>query len=168
MGRASVLCGLGGHVPPHVVTNHDLAQALDTSDEWIRERTGIIQRHIAAEGEHTSDLATRAAIKALKAAGLSATDIDMIVVATSNANGAFTVELPAVHDDLTGQFTISASMAAVDKAAATESGSLLNRLLIFGTFASTAIFLPPGRWMTMSGRPAPAAFRKTPRCSIHG
>ena len=65
------------------MTNHDLSQIVDTSDEWIRERTGILQRHIAAEGECTSDLAGKAADIALKNADVSAADIDMIVVATS-------------------------------------------------------------------------------------
>lgn len=70
-------------MPQQVVDNHALSQQVETSDEWIRERTGILQRHIAAEGETTSDLGAKAAQRALEQAGLSAADIDMIVVATS-------------------------------------------------------------------------------------
>ncbi len=72
--------GTGSYVPEKVLTNHDLVQFLDTSDEWIFTRTGISERHIAAEGEFTSDLAAHAARRALEMAGISADSIDMIVV----------------------------------------------------------------------------------------
>ena len=86
----SVLLGCGGYLPQQIVTNSDLAsRGVDTSDEWIVQRTGISQRHIAMEGEFTSDLATKAAQKALAHAGLSVEDVDMIVVATTTPDNVF-------------------------------------------------------------------------------
>lgn len=79
---ASRILGTGHYAPARVLTNHDLERMVDTSDEWIVERTGIRQRHLAAEGETTSDMAAHAARAALEAAGLSATDLDLIIVAT--------------------------------------------------------------------------------------
>ncbi len=78
----SVVAGVGGYLPPKILTNADLEKMVDTSDAWIRERTGIAERHIA-EGELTSDMAAKAARDALNAAGLTAADVDMIVVATT-------------------------------------------------------------------------------------
>jgi 3-oxoacyl-[acyl-carrier-protein] synthase-3 len=78
---ASIL-GTGHYVPTAVLTNADLEKRVDTSDEWIRSRTGIRERRIAAADEHVSDMATLAGAKALKAAGIAATDVDAIVVAT--------------------------------------------------------------------------------------
>lgn len=83
MVTRAVITGWGAYLPARVVTNDELAQQVDTSDAWIRERTGICQRHIAAEGELTSDLAAAAGRKALARAGLQAEDIDLIIVATS-------------------------------------------------------------------------------------
>lgn len=80
--RAGIL-GVGSFVPPGVVTNDDLAKRIDTSDEWIRSRTGIRARRIAAPEVATSDLALSAALAALEDAGLSASDLDLIMVATS-------------------------------------------------------------------------------------
>jgi 3-oxoacyl-[acyl-carrier-protein] synthase-3 len=85
----SRIAGVGSYVPLRVLTNHDLEQMVDTSDEWITERTGIKQRHIAADGENTSDMATRAAERALAAAGMSATDLDMIIVGTVTGDMPF-------------------------------------------------------------------------------
>ena len=85
----SRIVGTGGYLPEKVVTNQDLAKELDTSDEWIRERTGIKRRHIAAEGETTSDMAVQAANRALDMAGLAADDIDLIVVATATPDKIF-------------------------------------------------------------------------------
>ena len=76
------LTGTGMAVPPHIVTNNDLAMLMDTSDEWIRQRTGIEERRHVAAGVGPSDLALEASNKALEAAGLKATDIDFILVAT--------------------------------------------------------------------------------------
>lgn len=79
----SVVVGTGSYLPEKLLTNAELAQTVDTSDEWIVQRTGIRQRHIAAQGETTSDLALVAARKALDAAGLTPDDIDLVIVATT-------------------------------------------------------------------------------------
>ena len=78
----SQIVGTGAYAPEKVLTNHDLARVVDTSDEWIRERTGIRERRIAADGQTASDMAYEAARRALDAAGLKATDLDMIIVGT--------------------------------------------------------------------------------------
>jgi 3-oxoacyl-[acyl-carrier-protein] synthase III len=85
----SVVRGVGGHLPSKVLTNDDIAKMVDTTDEWIAARTGIRKRHIAADGETTSDLGVIAARKALDAAGLSPDDIDLIVVATATPDCTF-------------------------------------------------------------------------------
>ncbi|MBK9655679.1 MAG: ketoacyl-ACP synthase III [Rhodanobacteraceae bacterium] len=83
------IIGTGSHLPDHVLTNAELVKRVDTSDEWIRERTGIEQRHIAAEGEYTSDLAVAAAEKAMAAAGVSASELDLIIVGTTTPDVIF-------------------------------------------------------------------------------
>lgn len=85
----SVVRGVGGYLPERVMTNDDLAKIVDTSDEWIVQRTGIKQRHIAAEGEVTSDLALVAAKRALENAGMDARDIDLIVIGTTTPDRTF-------------------------------------------------------------------------------
>ena len=80
----SVIVGIGHYLPQKIVTNKDLEAKVETTDEWIRERTGIAQRHIAAEGEFTSDLAANAAKAALAQAKLEASQIDCIIVATTS------------------------------------------------------------------------------------
>ena len=82
MKTRATLTGLGMYVPETVVTNHDLEQKVATSDEWIRERTGIRQRHIVSNGQATSDLSVRAVEKALEQAGATPQELDLIVVAT--------------------------------------------------------------------------------------
>ena len=79
----SRIAGTGSYLPEKVVTNTDLEKVMDTSDEWIQERTGIKRRHIAADDEATSDLALAAARQALDMAGLGAEDIDLIIIATT-------------------------------------------------------------------------------------
>ena len=79
----AVIEGVGAYLPKRLVSNADLEKTLDTNDEWIRTRTGITQRYLAADGELTSDLAANAATAALEDAGLTAEDIDLILVATS-------------------------------------------------------------------------------------
>ena len=76
------ICGTGSWVPPKVWDNNDLARMVDTSDEWIRERTGVVQRHIAEENEDTVTMASRAAQRALEDADMKAEEIDLIIVAT--------------------------------------------------------------------------------------
>lgn len=85
----SVVRGVGSYLPANTVTNDELAKTVDTTDEWIRQRVGIRERHIAAEGEFTSDLATAAARAALDNAGLTVEDIDLIVVATTTPDYTF-------------------------------------------------------------------------------
>ena len=78
----SKITGLGFYVPEHVVTNDDLSRLMDTNDEWIQKRTGVKERRIADPDVTASDLGYEAALKALEAAGLTAQDIDLIIVAT--------------------------------------------------------------------------------------
>ena len=87
--RHSRIAGTGRYLPERILTNDELTQRLATSDEWIRTRTGIRQRHIAADGEQTSDLALASARKALAAAALSVEDLDLIVVATTTPDVVF-------------------------------------------------------------------------------
>lgn len=83
------IVGTGSYLPAQVVTNHDLAARIDTSDEWIVTRTGISQRHVAAADETTSDLGVQAALRALQAAGASADEVDLIIVATTTPDMVF-------------------------------------------------------------------------------
>jgi 3-oxoacyl-[acyl-carrier-protein] synthase III len=83
------ITGTGGYLPERIVTNKDLEKMVDTTDEWIRERSGIKRRHIAAENETTSDMAFAAAKKAIDAAGLENSDIDLIIVATTTPDKVF-------------------------------------------------------------------------------
>ncbi len=89
MVTRSVVAGCGAYLPERVLTNAELASTVQTSDEWIVQRTGIHQRHIAAEGERTSDLALAASERALDAAGISGDDIDIIVLATATPDETF-------------------------------------------------------------------------------
>ncbi len=98
--RRSVVQGIGHYLPENIVTNADLAKRIDTTDEWIRERSGITQRYIAAEGELTSDLATHAARRALDAAGMAPDDIGLIVVATSTPDETFPASATVVQSKL--------------------------------------------------------------------
>ena len=83
------IAGTGSYLPERIITNDDLARTIDTSDEWIAARTGIRQRHVAAEGEYTSDLALAAAQRALDAAGMSADEIELIIVGTTTPDVIF-------------------------------------------------------------------------------
>src|ERR1700720_2295766 len=88
MFRAQI-AGWGAYLPERVITNRELAGRLDTSDEWIRQRTGIGERRVAAPGELTSDLAVRAAERALSAAEMSGSDLDLLIVATATPDNTF-------------------------------------------------------------------------------
>ncbi|AWM01632.1 beta-ketoacyl-ACP synthase III [Bradyrhizobium amphicarpaeae] len=96
----SVVLGCGSYLPEQVVTNAQLAARIDTSDEWIVQRTGIRERHIAGEGEFTSHLAIKAAQAALTDAGLDAQSIDLIVLATSTPDNTFPATAVAVQHGL--------------------------------------------------------------------
>lgn len=89
MAIRSVILGCGSYLPAKVMTNADLAQIVDTSDEWITDRTGIKSRHIAADGELTSDLAYNAAVAAMAHAGVTADELDLIVLATATPDNTF-------------------------------------------------------------------------------
>ncbi|MEQ1819100.1 MAG: beta-ketoacyl-ACP synthase III [Terricaulis sp.] len=100
MALRSVLTGVGSYLPEHVLSNAELAKRVDTSDEWIVERTGIRQRHIAADDQRTSDLACEASVKALEAAGREAKDIDLIIVATATPDLTFPATAARVQAEL--------------------------------------------------------------------
>ena len=85
----SKIIGTGGYLPKKILTNKDLESIVDTTDEWILERTGIKQRHIAQENETTSFMATQASLDAMKSAGIKHTDIDLIIVATTTPDQIF-------------------------------------------------------------------------------
>ena len=85
----SRIAGTGSYLPARIVTNDELASRLDTSDQWVRERTGIAQRHIADDSQACSDLALEASRRAMEAAGVSAAELDLIVVATSTPDFIF-------------------------------------------------------------------------------
>jgi 3-oxoacyl-[acyl-carrier-protein] synthase-3 len=85
----SVIAGVGSYLPERVVTNQELAETVDTTDEWIVERTGILERRIAADGQLTSDLAVAAASQAMANAGIEAGEIDLVIVATTTPDRTF-------------------------------------------------------------------------------
>ena len=94
----SVIRGVGAHLPKRVMTNDDLSRLVDTTDAWIRERTGIEERHIAEEGELTSDLGIAASRQALVRAGIDPVDIDLVVCATSTPDRTAFLK-PAISAD---------------------------------------------------------------------
>ncbi len=109
----SKILGTGSYTPERVCTNDDLAQVVDTSDSWIRERTGICQRHIASSDETVVFMGQQAALKALEAAHIAADDLDMIIVATTSAQHAF----PSVASQVQ-HLLMSKNIPAFDVAAA--------------------------------------------------
>ena len=113
MTLRSVLVGTGSALPKRAVSNAELAQTVDTSDEWIVERTGIRNRYIAGEGETTSTLATEAARQALAAAGLEPADIGLIVVATATPDQTFPATATQVQHALGCNGGIAFDVAAV-------------------------------------------------------
>jgi 3-oxoacyl-[acyl-carrier-protein] synthase-3 len=109
----SVVTGVGDYLPSRVVTNDDLAKIVETSDSWIVERTGIRQRREAVEGETTSDLATKAAAKALAAAGRTPADVDLIVVGTTTPDLTFPAAATMVQRKLGCPIGIAFDVQAV-------------------------------------------------------
>src|SRR5215471_7710237 len=89
MNLRSQIIGCGAYLPERTITNHELADRLETSDEWIRQRTGIGERRVAAPGELTSDLAFQAAERALSSAGMIGSDLDLLVLATATPDNTF-------------------------------------------------------------------------------
>ena len=106
----SIIRGCGAYLPQNVVTNDDLAKQLDTSDEWIRERTGIRQRHIAAKGELTSDLAVAAAKQAIVRSGIALPAIDLVICATATPDKTF----PATAATIQAKLGLKPGGAAFD------------------------------------------------------
>jgi len=109
----SVLIGTGSQLPRRAVSNEELAKTVDTSDEWIVERTGIRNRYIAGDGETTSSLATGAARKAIEAAGIEASSIDLIILATATPDQTFPASATQVQDALGCNGCIAFDVAAV-------------------------------------------------------
>ncbi|MBZ0215319.1 MAG: ketoacyl-ACP synthase III [Fimbriimonadaceae bacterium] len=98
--QRSIISGCGCYLPERILTNAELAKQIDTSDDWIVQRTGIRQRHIAAEGELTSDIAVKASRAALEDAGIDASEIDLIVLATSTPNNTFPATATTIQAEL--------------------------------------------------------------------
>jgi len=139
-GLAVSITGLGSHVPERVVTNDELSTMMETSDEWIVERTGIRERRIAAPEEALSDLALPAARQALEDAGISGSDLDLIIVATVTPDMAFPATAAILADELgahdAGAYDLSAGctgfMYAVAQAYGMLAGGLAQRALVVG------------------------------------
>jgi 3-oxoacyl-[acyl-carrier-protein] synthase-3 len=139
-GTAISIAGLGAHVPERVVTNDELSTMMDTSDEWITERTGIRERRIAAPEEALSDLALPAARQALEDAGVKASEIDLVIVATVTPDMAFPATAAILADELgastAGAYDLSAGctgfMYAVAQAYGMLAGGLAQRALVVG------------------------------------
>lgn len=106
MTKRAIVRGVGHYLPEKVVPNAEFEKSLDTSDEWIRSRTGIERRHFAADGETTSQMAATAAQRAMDSAGLTADDVDAIIVATSTPDLTFPSVATMVQQqlDMTGGF----------------------------------------------------------------
>lgn len=98
--RHSRIAGVGSYLPEKVLTNAGLEAIVETSDDWIRERTGITKRHIASDGEYTSDLGAKAASNALDHAGLGPGDVDLIIVATATPDLTFPATATIIQDKL--------------------------------------------------------------------
>lgn len=96
----AVVAGVGSYLPERVMTNDDMSKIVDTTSDWIVKRTGIRQRHIAADGETTSDLATAAAKRALEHSGISPQEIDLVILATSTPDNTFPATAVAVQHRL--------------------------------------------------------------------
>lgn len=145
--KRSIIRSVGAYLPAQVMTNQDLAKLVDTSDEWIVQRTGIRQRHIAAESENTSDLAAAAGRKALENAGLTADDIDLIVVATTTPDMTFPATAAVVQQKLGmhhgAAFDIQAVCSGFVYAVATADSYLKNnlarRVLVIGAETASRI-----------------------------
>jgi 3-oxoacyl-[acyl-carrier-protein] synthase-3 len=133
--RYAKITGWGKYVPSKVLTNHDLEQMVDTSDEWITTRTGIKERHIRGENENTSDMAVAASLPALAMAGIAATDLDLILVANSSPDYLIPPVSSIIQDKL-GAMTIVGGCSGWVYALATgaqfiQSGAM-NRVLVIG------------------------------------
>ena len=123
MNRRAKIAGTGMFVPGRVVTNQDLTQWMDTSDEWIQQRSGIQRRHYVEPGQKPSELAERASRRALEAAGLDAGDLDCIVLATLSAEADFPGTSFFLQDRLgVGETLVPAAPVAIGCAIANAIG----------------------------------------------
>jgi 3-oxoacyl-[acyl-carrier-protein] synthase-3 len=135
------IAGLGHYLPERILTNSDLEKMVQTSDQWIRDRTGILERHIAAPEETSSTLGIRAARMALEDARMSPDDIDLVVVATSTPDGMFPAVASLIQDGVgarnAGAFDVNAACAGFLAAYATASQYVATgaakRVLVVGT-----------------------------------
>ena len=113
MATFSRIAGTGSYLPERILTNADLEKIVDTSDEWIVTRSGIRERHVAADGETTSDLAYQASLKALEAAGMRADEIELIIVGTTTPDIVFPSTACLLQDKLgiggCGAFDVNAA-----------------------------------------------------------
>ena len=149
--RAAVLCGLGWWTPPNIVTNDQLAAVLDTSDEWIRSRTGIAQRHVAADGMATSELAVEAGQRALKSAALES--VDALILATTTPDRHCPATAPEVATRLgleaAAAFDVSAVCSGFIYALANGAGliaaGIADRVLVIGADVFSTILNPRDR-----------------------
>ncbi|HEY0636672.1 MAG TPA: beta-ketoacyl-ACP synthase III [Pseudonocardiaceae bacterium] len=148
---AAVLRGVGRHVPAAVITNDDLAARFDTSDEWIRSRTGIARRHVVAPGEATSDLAVAAGRRALRHAGLDAVDLVLLATTTPDRRCPATAPVVAARLGLAGvpAFDVSAVCSGFVYGLATAGGLIAagtaRSVLLIGADAFTTIVDPADR-----------------------
>jgi 3-oxoacyl-[acyl-carrier-protein] synthase-3 len=109
----SKIIGTGSYLPAKVVTNYDLEKMVDTNHDWIFSRSGIVERHVAAEGEMSSDLALQASSRAIEAAGINANDIDLIIVATTTPDHIFPSTACVLQDKLGIKSAIAFDIQAV-------------------------------------------------------
>lgn len=145
--KKTFIRSVGAYLPAQVMTNDDLAKLVDTSDEWIQQRTGIKQRHIAAEGENTSDLAAAAGRKALENAGLTIADIDLILVATTTPDMTFPATAAVVQQKLGMhhglafdiQAVCSGFVYAIGTADSMLKNGLASRALVIGAETASRI-----------------------------
>jgi len=143
----SHIVGLGSYLPERVMTNHDLERIVDTSDRWIRERTGIEQRHIIAEDQHTSDMAAAAAAAALADAGMDIGAVDALIVATTTPDKIFPATATIVQAKLGGrdfpawdiQAVCSGFVYGLAQADAMIRAGLFRRVLLVGAEAMSRI-----------------------------
>ena len=147
MARRSFIRGTGSYLPERVLTNDELSKMVDTTDEWIRERTGIARRHVAADGELTSDIAVEAAKRALQAAGIASSEIDLIVLATTTPDQTFPATATAVQAKLAAgpgaafdvQAVCSGFLFALATADSMMKQGLFNKALVIGAETFTRI-----------------------------
>ncbi|MEU2492137.1 beta-ketoacyl-ACP synthase III [Streptomyces sp. NPDC007883] len=150
-GRAAVICGLGGWLPPRAVGNDELAARIETSDEWIRSRTGIRTRHFVSRGMPTSRLATEAGARALASAGLESVDAVVLATTTPDRPCPATAPLVAHRLGLTGRpaFDVSAVCTGFLYALSTASGLIAagsaDSVLVIGADAFSTIVDPEER-----------------------